>query len=583
MPASKPLTAFVPGRFAAYAPLLAFLFILSSACSHQEPTERYATDGEKPPYHQQLIDHLLNSDAVVPPKPGVHPVTATYNREAIIPPMCYTRTEGKHNPCYVCHQDAIDGRENLMNDADLQVAYSFSDLGTSNHWQNLFVDRSKRIESISDDEIRYWVAQDNYSELAPRLKQAGFKGWIPDLENLQRKEQAFDHEGFAKDGSHWVAFNYKPFPSTFWPTNGSTDDVMIKLPEVYRTSKKGQYSRDIYKANLSIVEAKIKGLSSIKSFPIDEKRVGKDLNGDNTLSVITELTHLDQYVGAAEAYFIDTYLYPQGTEFLHTVRYLGFDENDEIAVSTRMKEVRYMKKWKAYPKASYARAYEDEAFDKEAGNLPGYTFLGDYGLDNDSGWSVQGFIENREGRLRATSYEENLFCMGCHSSIGATIDKTFSFARKMEGAAGWGYINLKGMPDTPNSGEQKGEILTYFERAGGGDEFRSNTEMLERWFEADGKVNYHKVAGKDVYTLITPSVERALALNKAYKVIVEEQSFIYGRDATVKPPINVYKEIDNATAPTLSPEFIYSWDIRLGWSQDTQKEVTLLLTRQLNR
>ena len=48
----------------------------------------------------------------------------------------------------------------------------------------------------------------------------------------------FDDEGFdhAPDGTPtgWRAFAYMPLPSTFWPANGSTDDVLIRLPEAYR-------------------------------------------------------------------------------------------------------------------------------------------------------------------------------------------------------------------------------------------------------------------------------------------------------------------------------------------------------------
>lgn len=522
--------------------------------------------------HEQTQQLLLASDDVVPPKVDAYAVAAVYNREAVIPPMCYTRTEGKNNPCYVCHQDARSGRENVMNDGGLQQAYSFSDLGLTNHWSNLFEDKSEAVAAISDTEILDWIGQNNYSELAPRLKAKDFKGWIPDLKDLQLGAEAFDKHGFAKDGSDWVAFNYKPFPSTFWPTNGSTDDVMIRLPEVYRKNSSGKYTKDIYKANLVILEARIKGVASISSLPIDENNIDQDLNGDGKLSVITEITEVGHYVGAAKEYFIDNHLYPEGTEFLHTVRYVGIGDWDEIEVSTRMKEVRYMKKWRSYPKASLARYYEEEGFSKEAGNLPGYTALGDHGLDNDMGWSVQSFIENKNGRLRAASHEENLFCMGCHGSVGSTIDKTFSFARKVDGGKGWGYINLRGMQDAPNMGDEKteetqGEILTYFERAGGGDEFRSNPEMIERWFNADGSVKRHEVQSKDVYELITPSVERALEMNKAYKVIVEQQSFYLGRDATIVPPKNVYHEVDNETSPTLTAENIYRWDIRLDWSE----------------
>ena len=551
--------------------ILSFLSLatmLLAACNEWSKESSLTSEKQIAAYHEQVVAMLKSSDAVNPPKPDVYPVAAVYNRENIIPPMCYTRTEGKHNPCYVCHQNAMPERENVMNDGGLQVAYSFSDLGLTNRWKNLFADKSARVDAITNQAIVDWVSQDNYSELAGRLKDVAFKGWIPDLKNLQQGAEAFDEEGFAKDGSHWVAFNYKPFPSTFWPTNGSTDDVMIKLPAVYRQNLQGQEVLDIYKANLAILEANIKGVSEISSWPIDENKVAKDLNGDKKLSVISRVSVIDDWVGAAAGYFLDTHLYPKGTEFLHTVRYLGIDENGEVGMSTRMKEVRYMKKWQAYPKQVMARYYEEEAFDKEAGHLPGYTHLGDYGFDNDSGWSIQGFMENAQGRLRVASFEENMFCMGCHGSIGSTIDKTFSFARKIDGEKGWGYINLKGMPDAPNMGETEGEILTYFQRVGGGDEFRGNDEMLAKWFNADGSVNKKAIQGKDVYDLIVPSKERALALNKAYKVLVEDQAFIYGRDANVLPAHNVYQAVDNETSPTLAPEFVHDWDIRLSWLQD---------------
>ena len=68
------------------------------------------------------------------------------------------------------------------------------------------------------------------------------------------------------------------------------------------------------------------------------------------------------------------------------------------------------------------------------------------------------------------------------------------------------------------------------------------------------------------YTLITPSVERARELNKAYKVIVTNQDYIYGRDATVIPPHNVFEHIDNDTAPTLDESLFFDWDIRLDWN-----------------
>ncbi len=529
-------------------------------------TTLFAGSDSETPLHEKLLRMLRTETPLQPELADVHPLHTIYNREAVVPPQCYTRTEGQYNPCYVCHQDHIAGRENRMDDADLQLAYTFSDVGFTNRWSNLFEDRTERVAAISDEQILDWIRTDNYSELAPRLRATDFEGWIPDLEGLERGAAAFDDEGFAQDGSQWVAFNYKPVPSTFWPTNGSTDDVMIRLAEPFRTDEKGNPSRDVYKANLAILEAKIKGLASIDTHPIDEKAVGRDLDGDRRKRIATRITRTNAWVGAARGEAIETFLYPQGTEFLHTVRYVGLGDDGTVGVSTRMKEVRYMKKWRWYGKPAYGRQYQLEQFEKDAGHLPGYQGIGDHGLDNSNGWSVQGFIEGRDGRLRTLTYEENFACMGCHNTVGATIDKTFSFARKVDGAKGWTYIDLRGMPDAPNMGETKGEFATYFERVGGGDEFRSNEEMLERWFVAEGQVDHVAVAAAaDVYELITPSPERALQLNKAYRVLVEDQDFIFGRDATVTAPINVYDAVDPDTAPTLPEEKTFTWDIRLDW------------------
>ncbi len=546
--------------------VLALVIGLAGPCVYQG-FELQAGQGEPEALHEQVLASLrAQRDVVSQPLPDLPRNLPVFNAEAVIPPQCYTKTAGQFNPCYVCHQNPIPDRENKMADGDLQLEYSFSDVGMTNHWRNLFEDRSERVAQISDEEIDRWINTDNYSTLAARLKAAGFRGWIPDLVNLHLGKDAFDAEGFAKDGSHWVAFNYKPLPSTFWPTNGSTDDVMIRLPKPFRTDLKGNYSRDIYKANLAIVEARVKGYAAISALPIAEAKVGADLDGDGTLGVATRVSAIADYVGQAAGQFIDSYLYPQGTEFLHTVRYVGVTPSGEIGVSRRMKEVRYMKKWRAQLKEVYGRSYQLEAYAKEAGQLPNYTIVGDWGLDNGFGWSLSGFIEGRDGELRTAAYEENLFCMGCHATVGATIDKTFSFPRKVDGAAGWGYIDLRAMSDVPNMGETRGEILTYLERVGGGGEFRSNPEMAARWFTDSGEVDYAAIAkAGSVYDLITPSPARARQLNKAYRVIVDDQDYIYGRDPTVTAPVNVYDHIDNATAPTLPPELFTPWDIRLQW------------------
>ncbi len=530
---------------------------------HSEVTEltRAEVLQEDPEFVASIVSRSVSSQS------------AMFNPEGVIPPQCYTKTEGHFNPCYTCHQDTPigEGRANRINDGELQGDYGFSDVGVTNHWLNLFEDRTARIAKISDEAIDQYVSQDNYSDLAGRLKSSGWKEWYPDLKDLQLGAQAFDEQGFAKDGSGWVAFNYMPLPSTFWPTNGSTDDVMIRLPGKFQQTESGEYSRDIYLLNLSVVEAAIKNFKEITVPEVDEAVLGFDINGDNQLTVTNKLKRPTQYFGAAADEKVHSFLYPIDTEFLHTVRYVGVKDSGEIYTPPRMKEVRYMAKTEFFAKSMLGNFYAEEQLDKREGNLPRYPSLGQKGLDNKFGWNVIGFIEDKNGQLRQQVYEENFFCMGCHTTIGSTIDQTFSFARKIDGAAGWGYLNLKGMPDVPQIGSDKPSIEEYLERVGGGNEFRANEEIQEKYFK-NGELLVEKVAeAKDVYELITPSPERARALNKAYKTIVEDQDYIYGRDANIKPAVNVFRNIDTEVPP-LEEESRAEFDIRLDWSQASSKE-----------
>lgn len=496
------------------------------------------------------------------------------NLEAPVPSQCYTKTEDRHNPCYTCHQmydRRTEPRMNMLDDGGLQGVYLFSDEGLTNHWENLFTDRREWQSLISDDNILTYVNQDNYTELAPALKQQNWKGFIPDLQHFSTPEQAFDEQGFAKDASGWVAFNYKPFPGTFWPTNGSTDDVIIRLPEAYRELS-GQFDRETYLINLSLVELTIKNLDRTSIPESDERRLGVDLDGDGELNQrVSTLIKLSNYVGDASAEKITFQQYPAGTEFMHSVRYVGTDDEGNIFVPQRMKELRYMRKLKVLEQHDVNSRYARERKEKNMGKLPDFVSLGEKGMENGMGWILQGFIEDYDGALRPQTYEETLFCMGCHAAVGANIDQTFAMARKVTGREGWGYINLKGMRDAPNVSEPDGEILNYFKRAGGGSEFRENPEMLTRWFTENGMVDEEKVRGADVYSLITPSRERALQLNKAYTHIVRSQSYIYGRDATWLPAQNVFRSIDESTPPLPVKHRHYGWDIRLDWSSSTEK------------
>ena len=66
--------------------------------------------------------------------------------------------------------------------------------------------------------------------------------------------------------------------------------------------------------------------------------------------------------------------------------------------------------------------------------------------------------------------------------------------------------------------------------------------------------------------MITPSKPRALALNKAYLTIVKEQSYLFGRDATIVKARNVLEQVDDSQQP-LEPEHRYVWDMQLDWNK----------------
>lgn len=540
------------------------ILLMCSACSEQSREALInKTDVEK-----LLAAPYSEGDAI--PATAYIKHQEIYNAESVIPPQCYTKTQGTNNPCYACHQSYKDNpnRSNTMNDGDLQGEYQFSDLGTKNHWKNLFVDRTQLIEKISDEEIKQWISQDNYADFVEKFSSnKNWQGEVTPIKNLAYPNKAFDSKGLAKDGSYWVAFNYKPFPSTFWPTNGSTGDAMIRLPKAFR-EQNGKFSIDIYFANLALVEITMKGAKSISTIPVSEQVIGVDIDGDGLLAgSISQINSRSHYLGDAKGIALSDLLYPENTEFLHTVRYIGVNDDGTVYNAQRMKEVRYMKKHSFKDKAELASEYYLEAKEKHFENLPQVHLLGDKGVNSNMGWTLNAYIENAKGELRHQNSQELAFCAGCHKTIGSTLDQTFSFPRKVEGSEGWGYINLARQEDVPNVGEKQGEILTYFQRVGGGDEFRQNKEMLERWFNKDGTVNSEKVTkAKSVYELITPSSKRALKLNKAYLSIVREQSYIFGRDANLTSATNVLQQVDESQAP-LPAEHHYDWDMRLDWSK----------------
>ncbi|WP_051361790.1 hypothetical protein [Solimonas soli] len=512
------------------------------------------------------------------------------SRIANIPPQCYTRTrdaDGKvQNPCYVCHADAQE--PNYQSQPENQLSYAFPSLQrdgkTPNTWANFFVDRGAAIAAIGDDEALRHVRTDNYRDARGRIElverlthlpkawdvngDGRWGGYLPDA------AFRFDAQGFDRDANDrptgWRAFAYFPFPGSFMPTNGAFDDVLIRLPAAFREREDGTPDETVYKINLAIVESLVRR-ADIAIDASDERALGSDLDRDGRLAKATRIVYdwaplqkrFMSYVGRARLeqdagrLHAAAGLFPEGTEFLHSVRYLDVAADGSVVPAPRMKELRYSRKlrWVSYSALRNQAIIET----KEAALSPDEPeqYFGDpeRGMQSKLGWAYQGFIEDARGRLRPQTQEESQFCLGCHGGLSATDDTVFSFSRKLQGgtARGWYHWDaqpFRALPD-PLRADGQPEFATYLYNNAAGDEYRANDEVRTRFFAADGtpRADAFEKLKTDLSTLMLPSRERALALDKAYWLIVREQSFAHGRDAILRPAHNMWQEVEQ-NAPT---------------------------------
>jgi hypothetical protein len=504
------------------------------------------------------------------------------NKVAYIPPQCFTKTrdlDGKaNNPCYVCHTRSEP--PNFANDEDLQVTFKLPRAAAKNPWTNLFSPPIARAAPTSDDEILRYVRKSNYFDDDGRVALARvletplpdwdlnhngkWDGFVPDV------QYAFDEQGFdhRSDGTPtgWRAFAYYPFPGTFFPTNGSADDVLIRLDEPLRENDKGDYDVRIYTVNLAIVEALITR-ADVAIDPVDESALGVDLDLDGHLGRATRVAFdaakdgtgdtKMRYVGRAGDLLkkgqlqIAEGLFPLRTEFFHTVRYLDVGADGAVTMATRMKEVRYARKerWMTYHLLKGHAEHEARATAASVDGTHHVERIRELGVSNEEGWYYQGFIEARDGSLRPQATEELAFCEGCHSGIGVTADGTFSFARKLGSASiarGWFHWSKHGLSGIAEPKRQDGqfEYTLYLREAGAGDEFRSNFEVLQRFFDERGALRSAEVERlhSDIARLLLPTAARAMDLDRAYRAVVVEQGYIYGRDVVLGKSSNVFAD-----------------------------------------
>ena len=248
-------------------------------------------------------------------------------------------------------------------------------------------------------------------------------------------------------------------------------------------------------------------------------------------------------------------LFPEGTEFVHSLRYLDVDPDGAVAPAARFKELRYARKvgWRTYS-SLLEQAMNELREEHDDPDRP-ERFFGDVesGIATGLGWRLQGFIEDASGALRPQTFEESLTCAGCHAGTGRPIDGIFSYARKVDRpAGGWFHWDrarpLGDLPD-PEGADGAGAYATYLVRNRAGDEFRANAEALQRFFPG-GLPDREAIAAlaQRIGPLTDPSPGRALALDKAYRLIVEEQSYAKGR-APILAPLDdaVWKQIAPGT------------------------------------
>jgi len=485
--------------------------------------------------------------------------------------------ETVHNPCFTCH---TQGRApNYIDDSDLQLEYSFPAPARNNHWTNLWMDRASALESITDREISGYVSRDNYrsaegiavaeklrTDLPPEWDVNGngeWDGYVPDVFYNP------DPEGFDRDmdGNYtgWKQYHYAPFPGNFSPINGSVGDAFIRLGEDLRQNVSGDFDLVVYRLNLAIVEAAIR-YRSVTIDPIDEKTFSVDLDRNGRLSETDtvafsaepgamKLVGMAGRLQAIDKVHLEAGLFPEFTEFFHTLRYLQVNPEGGVTLAPRMKEVRHAIKKRWYFPAQLSGFANDEAKEKAyTPDRPRWVRGNqEYGVSNALAWQYHGFIEDAQGKLRPQTHEELVFCVGCHSGIGATTDSNFSFARKL--GDGHGNYFLHGGSVFPGSAAEYDtdpgvndlldEFAAYFEHNGAANDFRSRDVSFKPPLDIP-----------QLRTLLWPSAEGALLLNKAYRLIVLEQSYTNGRDAIIDHLQFMHREVEEGAETGVEAPFL---------------------------
>ncbi|MBN2430118.1 MAG: hypothetical protein JXQ27_01525 [Acidobacteria bacterium] len=396
----------------------------------------------------------------------------SYNEDPAIPAQCWIETGyGTQNACKYCHTDYLTHirHGNNFPIGEDQILYSFPTPRLNRIlWRNIIhpADIGNRLEKEGlsvphpdDPENLRYIRTDNWREAYRRSRRNSDVSWnnlqnsadplqlLPALNpddlfpyrtedpTSQGTHGYIDPAGFVRDRQNgytgWRAVNFLPYP-IFTPLTGSVSGIYLRLPSPFR-NKDGSFDLDIYKKNLELLHRNIINLPP-----------GQDV-----------------YDGDAGHIKIQKGFYPVGTEFAHPLHYVDLQADGDCGAnpdgvhssgkldyefpgtrSKRIKEIRYLYKWKEVGLADIGEAEEEESeseTDTEPAQIIGAEWKG--WIDNEAGWIIAAFIEDRNGDLRPQSTEELLQCLGCHSHVGNTVDAVWSFQRKLPGDLGWQEMN----------------------------------------------------------------------------------------------------------------------------------------------
>lgn len=443
------------------------------------------------------------------------PYKPSYNEDPAIPAQCWIETSyGTQNACKYCHTNYLAEIKHGNNFpiAEDQILFSFPSPNLNKvNWKNVInpeeiIQRLKeegiKVPQPDDFEILTYVRNDNWRAAYKTARPSGDDSWN-NLSNAESDFQLFpalnpddlfpysdknptddathgyiDQQGFIRNNKNeytgWRAVNFFPY-AIFTPLTGSVSGIYIKLPGNFMT-KDGKLDIEVYMKNLDLLAKNIKNQKIDSEF----------------------------YYGDAANIRVTKGFYPVGTEFAHPLHYVDLNADGETGVnldglnqnktadyefpgtrSKRVKEIRYMYKWKDV-NLNDIGIKESEGIPKAIGKeWKGW-------IDNNAGWIIAAYIENREGELRPQTTEELLQCLGCHSSVGNTIDAVWSFQRKLPRELGWQEMNYG---DYKKSRPDKTRLHDYYNQ---------NAEMGELEYF------YYTVVGADLFGVMPVEIETEL-------------------------------------------------------------------------